>query len=134
MNVIGGEEPGRFAIHVVNPFSRWVRHGPEVSSRSESNLGEAPIDQAVFPDVGQSVYGPADEHGFSRFGPHDFSILRVPGHLAQINRLMAGQIYLVETDDRKINFTWKTRGEQVVTIGKYQERGEELVRALRCIY
>jgi len=34
MNVIGGEEPGRFAIHAVNPFSFGVRHGPEVRLRS----------------------------------------------------------------------------------------------------
>src|SRR5580658_4202953 len=91
MNVVRGQKPGGFAIHEVNPFSCRVGHGVGVRSCSESNLRQTPVLQAVIPNVRQPVYIPAEQYGTPWFGPHD--IKPIPGHLTQINSLMAGHVY-----------------------------------------
>ena len=63
--------PEDLPVHKVNPFSSWVWHGRVVRSCSKSNLRQTPVLQAVLPDVRQPVYRPAEQQGFSWFGPHD---------------------------------------------------------------
>ena len=59
MNVVSGQKPGGSAIYKVNPFSSWSGMAIRPSC-SESNLRQTPVLQAVFPDVCQSVYVPAE--------------------------------------------------------------------------
>ena len=74
MNMVCGQEPRGFAIHIVNSFSSWVWHGRVIWSRSECNLRQTPVLQAVLPDVRQLVYRPAEKNGIPRFGPHEVKI------------------------------------------------------------
>lgn len=79
-------------------INKTTWHWREVRSRSESNLRQTSVLQAVIPDVRRPVYRPAEQHGFPRFGPHD--VKRFPGHPTQMNLLMAGHVYSVKTETR----------------------------------
>src|SRR5579862_7078479 len=117
MNVVSGQEPEGFAIHKVESLSAWVGHRRDVRSWSESNLGQTPVLQIVFPDVSQSVYGTAEQNGFARLGPHDVEQFR--GNVAQLNRFMASYVYPVETG---LRLRQVGSGEQVIASGKEQNR------------
>src|SRR5208282_4907991 len=110
MNLISGQEPGGFAIHKINALSPRVRHGVVVRSRSESNLRQTSVLQAVSPYVRQPVYFSGEQHRVPWFGPHDAT--PIPGHLTQINRLMAGHVDSVKMEIWRAHSL--TTGEQVV--------------------
>src|ERR1022692_3431582 len=76
--LVRGQGAGGLAIDIVSPFSSRVWHGRVVRSRSESSLCQAPVVQAVFPDVGYPAYSPAEQYAIPRFGPHEVTI---PGYL-----------------------------------------------------
>src|ERR1700728_173922 len=127
MNVVRGQETRGSAVHEVNPVTRRVWHRREIRSRSEGNLCQTPILQAVVPNIRQAIYRTGEKNGVPWFAPHDVS--PIPGHLTQINRLVAGHVYSVEMEFGPKLLSYSS-GEQLVATGKYQKREEEQTGAL----
>ena len=89
-------------------LSPWVWHGREVRSRSEGNLRQTPVLQVILPDVRETVYRPAEEHGLPWFAPRELiGICPGPGHLAQIHGFVAGDVYSEEMEF-KLKIIWNS--------------------------